>query len=225
MSSSTKNDLTKWSDEQLHENDDDDEKSTECRHWMKVWKEAECWGAEEEVKQKAEEEAKPKAEVKVWRRAEMEAKACAEEVAWVQSSVMGPSKGKQPKAAVSRVAEVMEKVGGLAPCYGCWGAGVACEMKAARADVAEEVDKVMSPWARKKKVQTQSPVADNKQDENEAAEESEKEHDTLDLEFALEEPEVGSEEEFEEEEVAEAAEEREALKGWSEEEAEVDESV
>ncbi|KIK77765.1 hypothetical protein PAXRUDRAFT_17280 [Paxillus rubicundulus Ve08.2h10] len=47
----------------------------------------------------------------------------------------------------------------------------------------------------------------------------------LDLEFAPEEPEVGSEEEFDVEEVAEVAEEREVLKGWSKEEAEVDESV
>ncbi|KIK76137.1 hypothetical protein PAXRUDRAFT_18420 [Paxillus rubicundulus Ve08.2h10] len=44
----------------------------------------------------------------------------------------------------------------------------------------------------------------------------------LDPEFA---PEEGSEENFEEEEVAEVAEEKEALKGRNEEEAEVDESV
>ncbi|KIK78603.1 hypothetical protein PAXRUDRAFT_16783 [Paxillus rubicundulus Ve08.2h10] len=42
---------------------------------------------------------------------------------------------------------------------------------------------------------------------------------------ALEEPEVGLEEELEEEEVVEATKKRGALKGWSKEEAEVDESV
>ncbi|KIK74649.1 hypothetical protein PAXRUDRAFT_19657 [Paxillus rubicundulus Ve08.2h10] len=110
MSSSTTNDLTKWSDEQLHKHEDDDDelykrKSVEHRHHMKAQKEAEHQRAEEEVRQKAEEEVRQKAEVEVWRRVETEANAHAEEVVRMQSkqsSVSGPSKGKQPKAAASR---------------------------------------------------------------------------------------------------------------------------
>ncbi|KIK91744.1 hypothetical protein PAXRUDRAFT_13623 [Paxillus rubicundulus Ve08.2h10] len=88
----------------------------------------------------------------------------------------------------------------------------------------------MSPQAGKKKVWTQNPVADKDKDGNkeykEEADEAEvEEAEEYYPEFTLEEPEVGSEEEFNKEEVAEAAEEREALKGWNEEEAEVDESI
>ncbi|KIK78456.1 hypothetical protein PAXRUDRAFT_16864 [Paxillus rubicundulus Ve08.2h10] len=267
ISSSIANDLTKWNDEQLHEHKDDDDrsfekKSVECRHRMKTWKEAEHQRAEEMVRQKVEEEAKRKVEVEAQRRAEVKAKLHTEEVVWVQSLVSGPSKDKQPKAAASGVAEVMEQAGGLAPCYGCLGAGVACKMKMAGGDKQStwqrKQEEVMSPWAGKKKAQMQSLVVDEDEDgdkeyEEEAEdEEAEEECDTLDRRRAAEEsgvqsemmlgileeiqgcldpeytpdkPEVGSEKEFEEEEVAEVAEEREALKGQSEEEAKVDESV
>ncbi|KIK97160.1 hypothetical protein PAXRUDRAFT_10339 [Paxillus rubicundulus Ve08.2h10] len=296
MSSSITNDLTKWSDEQLHKNEDDNDnlykkKSAEHR---RLRKEAEHWVAEEVAKWKAEEVAKRKAEVEAQRRAEAEAKVRAEEVARVQSLVSGPFKGKQPKAAASRAVEVREQVGGLAPCYGCSGAGVSCEMRTARGSKARlcnhcrrlkhkcerpgdtqqtqqrKQEELMSPWAGKKKAWMQSPVVD-KDDDDEYKEEAGEEHDMLgtltevlaavvtemrdmatdrrravaeshaqtewmlgileeiqgclDPEFTPEEPEVGSEEDFKEEEVAEAAEEREALKGWSEEEAEVDESM
>ncbi|KIK75266.1 hypothetical protein PAXRUDRAFT_19148 [Paxillus rubicundulus Ve08.2h10] len=108
----------------------------------------------------------------------MEAKAHAEEVAWAQSLVLGPSKGKQPNAAVSGVVEVVEQMGVLAPCYGCLGAGVACEMKAAGGSKMRAAgdmqptrrrkwEELMSPWAGKKKVRMQSPVADEEQDEEE----------------------------------------------------------
>ncbi|KIK80956.1 hypothetical protein PAXRUDRAFT_15508 [Paxillus rubicundulus Ve08.2h10] len=146
MSSSIANDLTKWSNEQLCKNDDDDDdlykkKSAECRHCMKVRKEAERQMAEEVARQKVEEEAKWKAEVEA-QRAEAEAKACTEEVMQAQRSVSGPSKGKQPKAAASGAAE-----------------------------------------ARKKKAQTQSPVADkdvnDKYEEEAEDEEAEEEHDAL----------------------------------------------
>ncbi|KIK90689.1 hypothetical protein PAXRUDRAFT_14208 [Paxillus rubicundulus Ve08.2h10] len=91
MSSSTTNDLTKWSDEQLHENEDEDDelfekKSAERRRCMKARKEAEWRMAEEVARQKAEEEVKRKVEVEVQRRAEAEAKVHAEEVAQVQVS-------------------------------------------------------------------------------------------------------------------------------------------
>ncbi|KIK92276.1 hypothetical protein PAXRUDRAFT_13325 [Paxillus rubicundulus Ve08.2h10] len=279
MSSFIANDLTKWNDEQLHEHEDDDnklfKKSAECRDRMKVWKEVEHQKAEggggDEVESGG---GKAEAEVKAWRRVEVEAKACAEEVMQVQSSVSGPSKGKQPKVAGSGKAEVMEQAGGLAPCYGCSGAGVVCKMKMAGGDMQStwrrKWEEVMLPQARKKKVWTQSPVVDN---DNEYKEEVEVEEECdvlgaltealvavvtemqnvavdrrhvaaeshaqmeqmlgileeiqgcLDLEFSLEEPKVGLEEEFEEEEVVEAAEEREALKGWSKEEVEVDKSM
>ncbi|KIK80289.1 hypothetical protein PAXRUDRAFT_15865 [Paxillus rubicundulus Ve08.2h10] len=248
MSSSTANDITKWSNEQLHKNEDDDnnlyeKKSAEHRCHMKAQKEAEHRRAEEEMRQKAEEEAKRKAE----------------------SSVSGPSKGKQPKAAVSRATEVMEQAGGLALCYGCLGAGVVCEMKTTGGDMQSmrrrKQEELILPWAGKKKAWTQSPVVDNNNnneyEEKMEDEEAEEECDALvtltevlavvvtemwniatdrrcileeiqgclDLEFTPQKPEVGSEEDFKEEEVAEAVEEREALKGWSEEEAEVDESM
>ncbi|KIK77760.1 hypothetical protein PAXRUDRAFT_17282 [Paxillus rubicundulus Ve08.2h10] len=199
MSSSIANDLTKWNDEQLRENEDNDDelfkkKSAEHRHCTKVRKEVERQMAEEVVRWKAEEEAKQKAEVEVQRRAEAEAKVCTEEVAQAQSSVSGPLKGKQLKVAVSGTAEVAESVGGITLCYGCSDAGVACE--GGRGQQGEVVLGTLEEiWG------------------------------CVDLEFTPEELEEGSEEDFEEEEVVEAAEEREALKGWNEEEAEVDESV
>ncbi|KIK75021.1 hypothetical protein PAXRUDRAFT_19341 [Paxillus rubicundulus Ve08.2h10] len=265
MSSSITNDLTKWNDEQICEHKDDDnklfeKKSAECRRRMKAWKEAEHQRVEEEMKRRAEAEAK--------------AKAYTEEVVQAQSSVSGPSKGKQPKAAVSGAAEVVEQAGSLAPCYGCLGAGVACKWLG---DIQSmwwrKWEEVMSPWARKKKAWTQSLVVDDDDEYEEEAEDEEvkEERDALgvltevlavvvvemwdmaaarrraaeescaqlermlgileeiqgclDLEYAPDELEVGSEEEFEEEEVVEVAEEREALKGRSEEEAEVDKSV
>ncbi|KIK75669.1 hypothetical protein PAXRUDRAFT_18796 [Paxillus rubicundulus Ve08.2h10] len=274
MSSSTTNDLSKWSDEQLRENEDEDnklfeKKSAERRRRTKVQKEAE-W-------RMVEEAAKQKAEVEVQRRVEAEAKARAEEVTWAQSLTLGPSKGKQPRVTASGTAEVAELVGGLAPCYGCSDLGVACEMRAAGSSKARSCDRcrqlrnkceqpsrwrkreeVMSPRARKKKVQTKSPMAEDDEDTEEnrdalaevlsamvgemwnmaadrrrAAAEShaqmervlgalEEIQGCLDPEFV---PEEGLEEDFEEGEVAEVAEEREALKGRNEEEEEVDESV
>ncbi|KIK98291.1 hypothetical protein PAXRUDRAFT_9658 [Paxillus rubicundulus Ve08.2h10] len=262
----------KWSNEQLCENENDnndlyEKKSMENRCHMKAWKEAERQRVEEEMRQKAEEEEKQKAEVKAQRRVEAEAQVRTEEVVWAQSSVSGPSKGKQPKVAASRAG------GGSSPMLwmrGCWGS-VQAQMQAARGhavNVAEEAGgggDVTAGWEEEGADEEQ----DNEEDDNEEAE-AEEEHDTLgaltevavvvtemhdmatdrrhaaaeshtqteqmlgileeiqgclDPEFALEEPEVGLEEDFKEEEVAEATEEREALKGWSEEEVEVDESM
>ncbi|KIK76690.1 hypothetical protein PAXRUDRAFT_18016 [Paxillus rubicundulus Ve08.2h10] len=171
-----------------------EKKSVEHRHRMKVWKEAEHQRAEEVARWKVEEEVKWKVEVEAQRRAEVEAKACAEEVPWAQSLVSGPSKGQKPKA------EVAEQVGGLAPCYGCSGAGVLYKMKTAGGSKARRKwEEVMLPRAGKKKVQTQSLVVDD--DDNDKYKEEA------------------------EDEEAEVAEEREALKGRSKEEVEVDRSV
>ncbi|KIK74688.1 hypothetical protein PAXRUDRAFT_19627 [Paxillus rubicundulus Ve08.2h10] len=89
MSSSIANNLTKWSNEKLRENKDDDDdlyekKSVEHRHRMKAWKEAERQMVEELVRQKVEEVAKQKVEVEAQRRAETEAKAHIEEVVQAQ---------------------------------------------------------------------------------------------------------------------------------------------
>ncbi|KIK99264.1 hypothetical protein PAXRUDRAFT_9003 [Paxillus rubicundulus Ve08.2h10] len=105
MSSSITNNLTKWSNKQLHKHKDNsnklyERKSMKHRCCMKVHNELEHWRAEEEARQKAEE-AKCKAEKEVWRIVEAEAKAHTEEIAWAQSSVAGPSKGKQLKLVVS----------------------------------------------------------------------------------------------------------------------------
>ncbi|KIK72234.1 hypothetical protein PAXRUDRAFT_22227 [Paxillus rubicundulus Ve08.2h10] len=299
MSSSTTNDLTKWSDEQLHKNKDDDnelfeKKSAEHRRRTKARKEAERRMAEEVARRKAEEEAKRKGEVKAQRRAEAEVKVRAEEVVQAQSSTSGPSKGKQPRVTASGTMEVTELVGGLAPCYGCLDLGVVCEMRVARSSKARSCDRcrrlrnkcewpgdaqpsqwrkreeVMSPQARKKKVQMKSSAVEDEEEDVEdckveenrdalstlvevlsvmvgemrnmaadrrcMAAESHAQMERvlgtleeiwgcLDPEFIPEEPEEGSEENFDEGEVAEAAKEREALKGWNEEEEEVDESV
>ncbi|KIK75561.1 hypothetical protein PAXRUDRAFT_18882 [Paxillus rubicundulus Ve08.2h10] len=265
MSSSIANDLTKWSDKQLRENNNNNElfekTSAERRHCTKARKEAERQMVEEV------------------RRAEAEAKVRAEEVTQAQSSASGSLKGKQLRVMASKTTEVMESVGGLAPCYGCSDAGVVCEMRVAGSSKARSCnhchrlqnkckwpgdvqpswrrkrEEVMSPQARKKKVWTKSPAADNEDEDAEdckveenrdmlsaltevlsamvgemwnmatdrrhvAAESHaqmervlgtlEEIQGCLDLEFA---PEEGSEENFEEEEVAEAAEEKEALKG------------
>ncbi|KIK73075.1 hypothetical protein PAXRUDRAFT_21255 [Paxillus rubicundulus Ve08.2h10] len=274
MSPSTTNDLSKWSDEQLRENDNDNDelfekKSAERRRQTKARKEVERRMVEEVARRKAEEEAKRKAE----------------------SLTSGLSKGKQPRVTASGTAEVAESVGGLPPCYGCLDVGVSCEMRAAGSSKARSCDRcrrlqnkcerpgdaqpsrqrkreeVMLPRAGKKKARTKSPTAeddeedaeDRKAEENRdalgalaevlsamvgemrnmaadrrrAAEEShaqmervlgtlEEIRGCLDPEFV---PEEGSEEDFEEGEVAEVAEEREVLKGRNEEEEEVDESV
>ncbi|KIK77741.1 hypothetical protein PAXRUDRAFT_17291 [Paxillus rubicundulus Ve08.2h10] len=260
MSSSIANNLTKWNDEQLHEHEDNDDelfekKSVERRHCTKARKEAEHQMAEEVVRRKAEEEAKQKVEVEAQRRTEAEAKACAEEVAWAQSSVLGPPKGKQLKVAASGTAEDTEL---------CEQPG---DMQSSRWRKREEA---MLPQAGKKKVWTKSPVVDDKEEDTEdckakencdvlgalvevlsvvvgemqnmatdrrcmAAESCaqmermlgtlEEIRGCLDPEFTLEELEEWSEEDFEEEEVVEAAKEKEALKGHNKEEVEVDKSV
>ncbi|KIK72250.1 hypothetical protein PAXRUDRAFT_22211 [Paxillus rubicundulus Ve08.2h10] len=255
MSPSTTNDLSKWSDEQLCENEDDEDelfekKSVEHRRRTKVRKEAERRMAEEVARRKAEEEAKQKAEVEAQRRAEAEAKVHAEEVARAQSLTSGPSKGKQLRVMASGTAEVAES---------CERPG---DVQPSRRRKREEV---MSPQAGKKKAWTKSPmVEDDEEDVEEnrdtlgalaevlsamvgemrnmaadrrrvAAESHaqmervlgtlEENRGCLDPEFVPEEPEEGLEEDFEEGEVVEVAEEREALKGRNEEEEEVDESV
>ncbi|KIK73327.1 hypothetical protein PAXRUDRAFT_20979 [Paxillus rubicundulus Ve08.2h10] len=207
MSSSTTNNLSKWSDEQLRENEDEDDelfekKSAECRRRTKARKEAERWMAEEAARQKAEEEAKQKAEVEAQRRAEVEVKVRAEEVVRAQSLTSGPSKGKQPRVTVSGTAEVTESVGGLAPCYGCSDLGVSCEMRAAGSSKARSCDRcrrlrnkckwpgdaqpswqrkreeVMSPRARKKKAWMKSPTAEDNEEDAEDHE-AEENHDAL----------------------------------------------
>ncbi|KIK77568.1 hypothetical protein PAXRUDRAFT_17415 [Paxillus rubicundulus Ve08.2h10] len=290
MSSSTTNDLTKWSDEQLRENEDEDEelfekKSAERRHCMKV-----------------EEEAKQKAEVEAQRRAEAEAKACAEEVTRVQvSSVvvnvtltellgvetelgLGPIEGETAEGDSKRDhggCGVSRRLSPMLRMLGPWG-GVRdeggreqqgkCErLEDAQPSRQRKQEEVMSPRAGKKKARMKSPVAEDKEEDAEdckvdaedckveenrdalaevlsamvgemrnmaadrrcTAAESHAQMERvlgtleeiwgcLDPEFV---PEEGSEENFNEGDIAEAAEEREALKGQNEEEEEVDESV
>ncbi|KIK94475.1 hypothetical protein PAXRUDRAFT_12028 [Paxillus rubicundulus Ve08.2h10] len=274
MSSSITNDLTKWNDEQLRENEDNNDelfekKSAEHRCCTKAWKEAERQMVNEVARRKAEEEAKQKVEVEAQRRTEAEAKVHTEEVAWAQNSVLGPPKGKQLKVVASRTVEVAESVGGIILCYECSDAGVACEMMAARGSRArscnpEEAGGGHVAMGRKEEgtdkeeedaddceveencdalgtlVEVLSAVVGEMRnmatDRRHAAAEShaqmermlgtlEEIRGCLDLEFTPEELEEGSEEDFEEEEVVEAAKEKEALKGRNEEEAEVDESV
>ncbi|KIK77006.1 hypothetical protein PAXRUDRAFT_17791 [Paxillus rubicundulus Ve08.2h10] len=100
--SSCNDDITEWTDHQLREknnNDDDlhERKSAEHRRRAKAWK--------EEVRRKAEEKARRKAEKEV------------------QSSVAGPSKGKQR--------DIAELTATLARCYRCLDVGVACEIQVA----------------------------------------------------------------------------------------------
>ncbi|KIK71947.1 hypothetical protein PAXRUDRAFT_22601 [Paxillus rubicundulus Ve08.2h10] len=171
MSPSTTNDLSKWSDEQLRENEDDDDelfekKSAERRRWTKVRKEVERRMAEEAARRKVEEEAKRKAEVEAQRRAEAEVKAGAEfDLGPIEGETAeGDGKWDRGGRGVGRgLTPVLRVLGTLEEIQGC-----------------------------------------------------------LDPEFV---PEEGSEEAFKEGEVAEAAEEREVLKGRNEEEEEVDESV
>ncbi|KIK72825.1 hypothetical protein PAXRUDRAFT_21540 [Paxillus rubicundulus Ve08.2h10] len=218
MSSSTTSDLSKWSDEQLHENEDDDNELFE----KKSAEGGRAADGEEAARRKAEEEAKRKAEVEAQRRAEVEVKACAEEVVRAQSLTSGPSKGKQPRVTASGTAEVAESMRAAGSskarsCDHCRRLWNKCERPGdAQPSRRRKQEEVMSPRAGKKKVWTKSPTAE---DDEEDAEEI---RGCLDPEFL---PEEGSEEDFEEGEVAEAAEEREALKGQNEEEEEVDESV
>ncbi|KIK96777.1 hypothetical protein PAXRUDRAFT_10586 [Paxillus rubicundulus Ve08.2h10] len=151
MSASTTNDITKWSNEQLRENEDEDEdekKSAEHRCHMKVWKEVEHQRAEEEVRRKAEEEAKRKAEEEAKRKVEVEAQRRAE----------GEAKAK---VCTEEVVQVQ------------WPG----DMQSTRRRKQEEL---MSPWAGKKKAWMQSPVVDdNDKYDEEADEEVEEEHDPL----------------------------------------------
>ncbi|KIK72190.1 hypothetical protein PAXRUDRAFT_22281 [Paxillus rubicundulus Ve08.2h10] len=208
MSSSTTNDLSKWSDEQLHENEDNkdelfEKKSAEHRCRTKVRKEAEQRMAEEVARRKAEEEAKRKAEVEAQRRVEAEAKAHTEEVAQVQSSTSGPSKGKQSRVTASGTAEVAESVGGLALCYGCSDLGVVCKMRVAGSSKARSCNRcrrlrnkceqpgdvqpsqwrkweeVMSLWAGKKKARMKSLVAEDDKEEDAEDCEAEENRDVL----------------------------------------------
>ncbi|KIK75886.1 hypothetical protein PAXRUDRAFT_18598 [Paxillus rubicundulus Ve08.2h10] len=291
MSSSTTNDLTKWSDEQLRENEDDKDKLFKKK------------SAERRRRTKAEEEAKQKAEVKAQRRAEAEAKAHAEEVVWVQvSSVvvnvpltdllgveteldLGPIEGETAKGdgeqdrrgrgvgrGLSPVLRMLGPWGGMRDEGGWEQQGEVVQpllptVEQVQPSWRRKQEEVMSLQAGKKKARTKSLAAeDDKEDvedceaeENRdvlgalaevlsamvgemqnmaadrrrAAAEShvqmervlgtlEEIRGCLDPEFV---PEEGSEENFNEGEVAEAARERETLKGRNEEEEEVDESV
>ncbi|KIK74045.1 hypothetical protein PAXRUDRAFT_20268 [Paxillus rubicundulus Ve08.2h10] len=188
MSSSTTNDLSKWSDEQLRENEDNDDELFE---------------------KKSAEQAKRKVEVEAQRRAEVEAKVHAEEVARAQSFTSGPSKKAQTKSlmaeddkedtedreaeenrdVLSALAEVLSAMVGE-----MWN--MAADRRRAVAESHAQMERVLGTL--------------------------EEIQGCLDPKFV---PEEGSEEDFEEGEVAEAAEEREALKGRNKEEEEVDESV
>ncbi|KIK80106.1 hypothetical protein PAXRUDRAFT_15964 [Paxillus rubicundulus Ve08.2h10] len=236
---------------------------------MKAWKEAECQRAEEEVRWKAEEEAEEEA----WRRVEAEANVHVEEIAWVQSLVVGPSKGKQSKVAASGAGRGPSPMLWMLRCQG----GVQDEAGEFAANTVEEVggSDVAVGWEEEgtyneeaEEEDKEAEEEDKEAEEAEKAEEAEEYHDMLgvlmvvfmavvtemqnmamdrrcaavescmqteqmlgilkeiwgclDLKFIPKEPEVGSEEDFEEEEVVEAG---EALNGWSEEVVEVDESV
>ncbi|KIK81201.1 hypothetical protein PAXRUDRAFT_15366 [Paxillus rubicundulus Ve08.2h10] len=115
MSSSIANNLTKWSDEQLCEHEDNDNglyrrKSVEHRCHMKAWKEVEHqraeeevrWKAEEEEKCKAEEEVQHKAKDEVWRRTEAEVRAHMEDIAQAQEENF--EEGEMVEAAKEREA-------------------------------------------------------------------------------------------------------------------------
>ncbi|KIK81192.1 hypothetical protein PAXRUDRAFT_15376 [Paxillus rubicundulus Ve08.2h10] len=194
---------------------------------MKAQKEAEHQRAEEEVRQKAEDEAKHKVEVEARRRVEVDAKAHAEEVVWVQcdrpgdvqslwwrkqEEAMLPQARKKKAQMKSPVADEEEE-----------------DMEDSKAeenhDVLGALTEVLSVvvgemWnmdADKRRVAAESHVPMERMLGT-----LEEIRGCLDPEFT---PEEGLEEDFEEEEVVEAAEEKEALKGWSKEEAEVDKSV
>ncbi|KIK77686.1 hypothetical protein PAXRUDRAFT_17333 [Paxillus rubicundulus Ve08.2h10] len=261
MSSSTTNDLTKWSDEQLCENEDDNDelfkkKSAERRCRTKAWKEAERRMAEEVVRRKAEEEVKWKAEVEAQRRAEAEAKVRAEEVAWAQvSSVvvnvpltdllgvetelgLGPVEGETAKGdgewdrggrgvgrGLSPVLRVLGRQGGMRDEGGWEQQG---EVVQPLSPTAEQVRAAGGCAAILAEEAGGGDVAVGREEEG-ADEEQEARgcrEPCADGEGAGDpRGDPGLEENFEEEEVVEAAEEKEALKGWNEEEEEVDESV
>ncbi|KIK77800.1 hypothetical protein PAXRUDRAFT_17257 [Paxillus rubicundulus Ve08.2h10] len=253
MSSSITNNLTKWSDKQLRENENDDDKlfekkSVERRRRTKAWKDAEQWMAEEEGGGKGAH----------------------------RELGLGPVEGETAEGGGERDRgghRVGRRLGPVLWMLGRWG-GVQDEGGwEQQGEVVRplsptvEQEEVMSPRAGKKKVWMKSPAAEDNEEDCEVEENrdalsvlaevlsamvgemrnmaADRRHvaveshvqmervlgtleeiwGCLDLEFAPEELEEGSEEDFNEEEVAEAAEEKEALKGWNEEEAEVDESV
>ncbi|KIK74853.1 hypothetical protein PAXRUDRAFT_19479 [Paxillus rubicundulus Ve08.2h10] len=268
MSSSTTNKLTKWSDEQLRENDDDDDelfekKSVECRCCMKAWKEAERRMAEEVARGGrvgAELGLRPVEGETAEGDGERDRGGCGVcrglspmlQVLGCQGGVRDEGGQEQQGKVVRPLSPTVEQVRAARGCATI---------------LVEEREEMMSPRARKKKAQTKSPAAE---DDEEDAEDCEAEENCdalgalaevlsamvgemwnmaadrrrvaaeshaqmervlgtleeirgcLDLEFV---PEEGLEENFKEEEVAGAAEEKEALKGWNEEEEEVDESA
>ncbi|KIK72001.1 hypothetical protein PAXRUDRAFT_22523, partial [Paxillus rubicundulus Ve08.2h10] len=112
------------------------------------------WSGGVEEKRKAEEEAK--------RKAEAEAKVRAEEVVRAQqSSVAGPAKGKQPKAAASGAGRgsspvlwVLGRQGGVRDEGGREQQGEVPSRRRKR-------EEVMSPRAGKKKARTKSPTAED----------------------------------------------------------------
>ncbi|KIK73172.1 hypothetical protein PAXRUDRAFT_21142 [Paxillus rubicundulus Ve08.2h10] len=251
MSPSTTNDLSKWSDKQLHENEDEDDelfekKSAERRRRTKARKEAERRMAEEAARRKVEEEAKRKAEVEAQRR--LRGRRCSDVGVLCEMRAAGSSKARSCDRC-RRLRNKCERLGDAQPSW------------------QRKREEVMSPRARKKKARMKSPTVEDHEEDAEdheaeenrdalgtlaedlsamvgemrnmaadrrrTAEEShaqmervlgtpEEIRGCLDLEFV---PEEGSEEDFEEGEVVEAAEEREVLKGRNEEEEEVDESV
>ncbi|KAF9227612.1 hypothetical protein BS17DRAFT_813528 [Gyrodon lividus] len=221
MSLLNTNDLSTWSNEQLHEHEDNDDKlfnkkNAEQQWCMKAWKEVEHQRMEEEARQKAEDE------VEGQRKAKEEARACTEEVVWLQSLVAGPSKGKQPRALMSAVgptdkkkawtwssvadnAEDKEWVEGEGDCDML---GVLMEVLMA---IVAEMCNMAVDWrcvAVESHVQMERMLGTLEEIQG-----------CLDLE----ELEVGLKEDYEEEEVAEAAAEREGWKAWSGEEEEKEE--
>ncbi|KIK72117.1 hypothetical protein PAXRUDRAFT_22378 [Paxillus rubicundulus Ve08.2h10] len=184
--SSSNNDITEWTDHQLHEKDDDDDddlherKSTERRRHAKARKEEAMQKAEEKARRKAEQEARRKAEVEARKRAKADAKA--------QSAVAGPSKGKQRNVAGPTAT--------LARCYGCSDAEVACEMKVAEGSRVRRCDccrrlrhkcerlgdmpptrrrkraESMAPREGKKKARTKSPLTEEEEDEERGGDEN-----------------------------------------------------
>ncbi|KIK71968.1 hypothetical protein PAXRUDRAFT_800575, partial [Paxillus rubicundulus Ve08.2h10] len=148
------NDLSKWSDEQLRENEDDDnelfeKKSAERRRRMKVRKEAEQRMAEEAARRKAEEEAKRKAEVAESVGGLAPCYGCSDLGVSCKMKAAGSSKARSCDRC-RRLQNKCERPGDAQPSW------------------RRKWEEVMSPRAGKKKARTKSPTAEDDEEPWEA---------------------------------------------------------
>ncbi|KAF9227494.1 hypothetical protein BS17DRAFT_814388 [Gyrodon lividus] len=191
-----------------HKDDNNElfDKSTEWWQQIKAQKEVECRRAEEEARQKAEKEVRQSVEVEAQRKAEAEARVHMEEVVQLQSLVMGPSKGVYEWSRARR--------------HQCK------QPKGLQTTWRRKWEEVASLWASKKKAQMWSLEADKEEEEEEDKDKEWAEgEDNRDVLGTLMEVLVAVVAEYEEEEVAEVATEREEWKAQSGEEDEVERKV